>query len=130
MVRLGERQNEDADAGRRIQSLNGKRRATAETEGGMNVNIEQENLKQGVLGLVLALVEIIRDLLKTQAVRRLEAGSLNDAEIERLGKSLMEFDRIVEQLKEENGVVEAVRSVRESLDNLVEGVLRGGVHGR
>lgn len=96
----------------------------------MNVNIEQENLKQGVLGLVLALVEIIRDLLKTQAVRRLEAGSLNDAEIERLGKSLMEFDRIVEQLKEENGVVEAVRSVRESLDNLVEGVLRGGVHGR
>lgn len=96
----------------------------------MNVNIEQENLKQGVLGLVLALVEIIRDLLKTQAVRRLEAGSLNDSEIERLGKSLMEFDRIVEQLKEENGVVEAVRSVRESLDNLVEGVLRGGVHGR
>lgn len=96
----------------------------------MKVDIEQENLKQGVLGLVLALVEIIRDLLKTQAVRRLEAGSLNDEEVERLGKSLMEFDRIVEQLKEENGVVEAVRSVRESLDNLVEGVLRGGVNGR
>ncbi|MBI1920348.1 MAG: gas vesicle protein K [Geobacter sp.] len=96
----------------------------------MNVDIEQENLKQGVLGLVLALVEIIRDLLKTQAVRRLEAGSLNDEEVERLGKSLMEFDRIVEQLKEENGVVDAVRSVRESLDNLVEGILMGGVDGR
>lgn len=96
----------------------------------MNVNFEEDNLKKGVLGLVLALVEIIRDLLKTQAVRRLEAGSLDDDEVERLGKSLMEFDRIVEQLKEENGVVEAVSSVRESLDNLVAGMLSGGVHGR
>lgn len=96
----------------------------------MNVNIDQENLKQGVLGLVLALVEIIRDLLKTQAVTRMEAGSLNDAEIERLGKSLMEFDLVVEQLKRDNGVVEAVRSVRDSLDSLVEGVLSGGLHGR
>ncbi len=96
----------------------------------MNVNIEQENLKQGVLGLVLALVEIIRDLLKTQAVRRMEAGSLSAEEVERLGKSLREFDLVVEQIKEDNGVAEAVRSVRESLDNLVEGVLGGGAHGR
>lgn len=96
----------------------------------MNVDIEQDNLKQGVLGLVLALVEVIRDLLKTQAVRRMEAGSLNVDEIERLGKSLMEFDRVIEQIKEENGVVEAVRSVRDSLDNLVEGVLGGGINGR
>lgn len=96
----------------------------------MNVNIEEDNLKQGVLGLVLALVEIIRDLLKTQAVRRMEAGSLDESEIERLGKSLMEFDRVIEQLKQDNGVTEAVRSVRDSLDSLVEGVLSGGVHGR
>lgn len=92
------------------------------------MNIDSENLKQGVLGLVLALVEIVRDLLKTQAVRRMEAGSLNEEEIERLGKSLMEFDSVVEQLKVDNGVVEAVRSVRESLDSLV-GVLAGGEHG-
>ncbi|MCM2357411.1 MAG: gas vesicle protein K [Geobacteraceae bacterium] len=96
----------------------------------MNIDIEQDNLKQGVLGLVLALVEIIRDLLKTQAVRRMEGGSLNGEEIERLGKSLMEFDRVVEQIKEENGVTEAVRSVRESLDSLVEKVLGGGADGR
>lgn len=96
----------------------------------MNIDIEQDNLKQGVLGLVLALVEIIRDLLKTQAVRRMENGSLNAEEVERLGRSLMEFDRVVEQIKEDNGVTEAVRSVRDSLDNLVEGVLGGDLHGR
>lgn len=96
----------------------------------MNVNIEEDNLKQGVLGLVVALVEIIRDLLKTQAVRRMEAGSLDESEIERLGKSLMEFDRVIDQLKEDNGVTEAVRSVRDSLDSLVEGVLSGGANGR
>lgn len=96
----------------------------------MNINIDNENLKQGVLGLVLALVEIVRDLLKTQAVRRMEAGSLNAEEIERLGKSLMEFDRVLEQLKQDNGIVEAVNSVKESLDSLVAGVVGGGAHGR
>lgn len=89
----------------------------------MPIDIDEDNLKQGVLGLVLALVEIIRDALKIQAVRRMEGGSLTDEEVERLGKALMDLDIAIEEIKEEQGVIEAVQSVRDGLDNVVDEVI-------
>lgn len=89
--------------------------------------LEEKELKQGVLGLVLALVEIIRDVLRHQALRRVEGGSLSPEEVERLGWALQELDRAIEEIKEELGVGEAVRSVREGLDGVVEGLLSGMV---
>ncbi len=98
----------------------------------MNIDIDKDNMKQAVMGLVLALVEIIRDILRTQAVRRMEGGSLTGEEIERLGKSLMQLDQVIEQLKEEHGVEEAVRSVKDELDGLTRKLLMldGGEDGR
>ncbi len=89
----------------------------------MPIDIDEDNLKQGVLGLVVALVEIIRDALKLQAVRRMEGGSLTDEETERLGRALKELDIAIEQIKEDQGVSESVRSVRDGLDNLVDDVI-------
>ena len=83
------------------------------------IDINENNLKSGVLGLVLALVEIIRDTLKLQAVRRMEGKSLTDDEVERLGRSLKELDVAIDHIKEEQGVGEAVQSVRDGLDNIV-----------
>ena len=83
------------------------------------IDINEDNLKNGVLGLVLALVEIIRDALKLQAVKRMEGRSLNEEEIERLGRSLKELDVAIEHIKEEQGVGEAVQSVRDGLDSIV-----------
>jgi len=83
------------------------------------IDINENNLKSGVLGLVLALVEIIRDALKLQAVKRMEGESLNDEEVERLGRSLKELDVAIDLIKEEQGVGEAVQSVRDGLDNIV-----------
>ena len=87
------------------------------------IDIDEDNLKSGVLGLVLALVEIIRDTLKLQAVRRMEGGSLTDEEIERLGEALMDLDTAIDQIKEEQGVTEAVQTVRDGLDDLVDDVI-------
>jgi len=56
------------------------------------LDIDEGNLKQGILGLVIALVEIIQDTLKTQAFKRMEAGSLSEEEMNRLGEALMELD--------------------------------------
>lgn len=42
----------------------------------------------GLASLVLTLVELIRQLMEAQIVRRMEAGRLSDAEIERAGRSL------------------------------------------
>jgi len=89
----------------------------------MVVDIDEKSLKHGVLGLVIALVEIIRDALKLQAMRRMEGGSLTEEEMERLGQALMELDTAIEEIKEEQGIIESVRSVRDGLDEVVDDVL-------
>lgn len=89
----------------------------------MPIDINEDNLKHGLLGLVIAIVEIIRDALKQQALRRMEGGSLNDEEIERLGRALEEIDIAIDQLKEEQGITETVKNVRDGLDDLVDDVL-------
>ena len=89
----------------------------------MVVDIDEKNLKHGVLGLVIALVEIIRDALNLQAIKRMEGGSLTEEEIERLGQALMELDAAIEEIKQEQGIVESVRSVRDGLDEVVDDVL-------
>lgn len=86
----------------------------------MPLRIGEENLKHGLLGLVIALVEIIRDALKHQAFRRMESGRLTAEEVERLGSALASLDEAIEDLKCEQGIAEAVRSVREGLDDLVD----------
>ena len=88
------------------------------------IDIQEDNLKQGVLGLVMALVEIIRDALKTQALRRVEGKSLTDEETERLGRALMDLDAAIDGIKQEMGITEAVQSVRDGLDDIVDDVVR------
>jgi len=90
----------------------------------MALDIDEDNLKEGVLGLVIALVEIIRDVLKRQAVKRMESGVLSEEEIERLGKALMDLDTVIEEIKEEQGLTETVKSVIEGLDDLVDDVIQ------
>ena len=87
------------------------------------LDIDEGNLKQGVLGLVIALVEIIQDALKTQAFKRMESGRLSEREINRLGEALMDLDVALNQIKEEHGVAEAVKNVRDGLDDIVDAVL-------
>ena len=89
----------------------------------MVLDIDERSLKHGVLGLVIALVEIIRDALKLQAMKRMEGGSLTEEEVERLGEALMDLDIAIEEIKEEQGLVESVKSVREGLDEIVDDVL-------
>jgi hypothetical protein len=89
----------------------------------MTIKIDENNLKQGILGLVVALVEVIRDALKIQAIKRMESGILSDEECERLGKALMDLDIALEGLKEEQGLTESVQSVRDGLDELVDDVV-------
>lgn len=87
------------------------------------IDIDADNLRHGVLGLVIALVEIIRDALKIQAFKRMESGSLKEDEVERLGEALMDLDTAIEQIKEEQGITQSVQSVRDGLDSIVDDVL-------
>jgi len=89
----------------------------------MVLDIDEKSLKHGVLGLVIALVEVIRDALKLQAMKRMEDGSLTEEEMERLGEALMDLDIAIEEIKEEQGIAESVKSVRDGLDEIVDDVL-------
>lgn len=89
----------------------------------MPIDIDEDNLKHGVLGLVLALVEIIQDALRLQAFKRMEGGSLTEEETERLGEALMDLDIAIEEIKKEQGITESVKSVRDGLDSIVDDVI-------
>ncbi|MDO9566802.1 MAG: gas vesicle protein K, partial [Candidatus Desulfaltia sp.] len=80
-------------------------------------------LKHGVLGLVIALVEIIKEALRLQALKRMEGGSLTEEEVERLGEALMDLDIAIEEIKKEQGITESVKSVRDGLDSIVDDVI-------
>lgn len=85
----------------------------------MNIDLNQDDLKQGVMGLAMALVEIIQDALKSQALKRMEGGSLSPEQIEKLGEALMKLDEAIEKIKLDNGISESVKQVRDGLDDLV-----------
>jgi hypothetical protein len=84
------------------------------------IKIDEDNLKSGLLGLVVALVEIIKDVLEKEAVRRMDSLQLTDDEIDRLGLSLIELDKAIDLIKIENNLTDVVRNVRGELDKLVE----------
>ena len=89
----------------------------------MILDIDEKDLKSGVLGLVVALVEIIKEALRLQALKRMDAGSLTEPEIERLGEALMDLDSAIEKIKLELGIAESVKAVRDGLDGVVDDLL-------
>ena len=68
------------------------------------IDVDNEKVEQGLAQLVLTLVEFLRQLLERQAVRRMEAGSLSDEEVERVGLALMKLEEKVHQLAEQFGL--------------------------
>ena len=66
--------------------------------------LEPENIEKGLIKLVLALVELLRQVMEKQAMRRIEAGSLAPDDVERLGRSLMQVEATIRQLQAQFGI--------------------------
>lgn len=64
------------------------------------VNADPEGVERGLAKLVLTLIELLHQLMERQAIRRIEAGSLRDEEIERLGQTFMKLDERMAELKQ------------------------------
>jgi hypothetical protein len=71
---------------------------------GRRVNADRENLEKGLAGLVMTLIELLRELMERQALRRIEGGSLSADEVERLGETFMLLGQRMEELKEAFGL--------------------------
>lgn len=86
----------------------------------MVIDISEDNLKQGLLGLVVALVEIIKEALERQALRRIESGKLSADEEARLSEALADLDEALEHIKKENNIEDVVESVNNGLTEVAD----------
>lgn len=68
------------------------------------VNADPNNVERGLAQLVLTLIELLRQLMERQAVRRMEGGTLTDDEIERLGQTFMRLQDRMQELKQQFGL--------------------------
>ena len=68
------------------------------------VNADRENLEKGLAQLVMTLIELVRQLMERQALRRIEGGSLSDEDVERLGETFMLLGQRMDELKEQFGL--------------------------
>lgn len=68
------------------------------------IEADPEDVARGLAQLVLTLIELLRQLMERQAVRRVEAGGLTDEQIDRLGEALMALEERMEELKQEFGL--------------------------
>jgi hypothetical protein len=63
------------------------------------INADPEHVENGLARLVLTLIELLRNVLEHQAVRRMEGGALSEEEIERLGLALLKLNERMQELK-------------------------------
>jgi hypothetical protein len=71
------------------------------------VNADERNVEKGFAQLVLTLIDLLRQLMERQAVRRMEGGTLTDDEVERLGPTFLLLQERMGELKKSFGLEEA-----------------------
>ena len=62
------------------------------------IDCTPENIEQGLAKLVLSIIELLRQLLERQAIRRMEGGSLTDQQVEEMGDALMKLEAKIREL--------------------------------
>lgn len=70
----------------------------ADAAGPPRWNANPEDVRRSVVKLVLTLVEMLRQLMERQAIRRMEEGTLTDDETEKLGASLMRLEETIREI--------------------------------
>lgn len=68
------------------------------------VEADPDSVERGLAQLVLTIVELLRQLMERQAVRRVEAGNLDPETVERLGSTLMALESRMQELKDVFGL--------------------------
>ena len=68
------------------------------------VSADPETVERGLVQLVLTIVELLRQLMERQAVRRLDAGAMTPEETERVGLTLMLLEKRMGELRDHFGL--------------------------
>ncbi|AJZ83762.1 gas vesicle protein K [Streptomyces antimycoticus] len=73
---------------------------------GRRIEVDEESVRKSLAGLVLTIVELLRQLMERQALRRVEQGGISDEQIEKLGLTLMALEQNMAELREHFGLTE------------------------
>jgi hypothetical protein len=65
---------------------------------------DAENVERDLSRLVLTLVELVRQLVERQCLRRFDQGDLSDDQIERIGLTLMRLEEAMTELCDRFGL--------------------------
>jgi hypothetical protein len=68
------------------------------------VDLDPERVTNDLAALVLTVVELLRQLMERQAVRRFDEGTLTAEQEDRLGTALMLLDERMDELCEQHGL--------------------------
>lgn len=68
------------------------------------IDTNQATVEKDLAKLVLSLVDLVRQLMERQALRRVNAGSLTDDEVERMGETFLKLDRKMAELRDAFGL--------------------------
>ncbi|WP_224391829.1 gas vesicle protein K [Pseudonocardia sp. ICBG1293] len=71
------------------------------------IDIDRDAVRRDLMKLVLTIVELLRQLMERQALRRVDQGDLTDDEVEDLGTALMHLEEAMDELTEEFGLTPA-----------------------
>ena len=89
-----------------VEELEDLRREIEQAAAGgpLRWNADPADVQRSVAQLVLTLVEFIRRLLERQAIRRMEAGTLTDEEVENVGRALMTLEETLRDIAAKFGL--------------------------
>jgi len=63
------------------------------------INADPGQVENGLARLVLTVIELLREILEHQAIRRMDGGTLSEEQVERLGLALLKLNERMEELK-------------------------------
>lgn len=87
-----------------IDALRAELERNLPAAGGARWNVDPEDVQRSVAKLVLTLMEFLRRLLERQAIRRMEAHTLTDAEVEAVGLALMRLEETLRAMGDRFGL--------------------------
>ncbi len=70
----------------------------------VRIHADPANAERGLAQLVLTIVELLRQLMERQAIRRMESGSLSDDAVERMGETFMKLEERMAELRDHFGL--------------------------
>ena len=68
---------------------------------------DAESVERDLFKLVLTVIELVRQLMEKQALRRVDEGDLTDEQVEGLGTGLMHLEQAMDDLKGRYGLTTA-----------------------